>query len=97
MSIFAEPMEHKLPCDSAQIKRTKLGVAIAAAATVAAGVALGRFVFMRTSQFEKYKRRLDDWLAPRLDALTEALGADDEMAARISKEVSSAGRDAAWI
>ncbi len=90
-------MEQKVPADSTQIKRTKLGVAIGAATTVAVGVALGRFIFLRTSQFGKYKRRMEEWLTPRVEALSLALAVASEMAAVIESEVSAAMRDAAWI
>lgn len=72
---------------SLMLRNAKIGLTIAAAGATAYGV--GRMIYNRRSEAGQYKHRLEEWLKPRLETLSQALGTTAEMAETIAKEVQS--------
>ncbi len=85
MTTSAVPLAQKLPGNSNQIKRVKVGFAMAAA--VAAAYGTRRIFIKRSSGFRKYKHRFEDWLVPRIETLSSTIGISTELASKIANEI----------
>jgi len=90
MTTHAIPLEGKMSGKSRSAKGMKIG--FAAAIAVAGAYSIGRLFINRNSGFRQYKKRMEEWLKPRLESLSETLGATGEMASQISEVVQSASR-----
>jgi len=87
------PTVSVLPKQSEQVRRVKRGVVVAAAGMVAA-YGIRRLLAFRTSETRQYHRQMKEWLATRLERLSQSLDLTADLSARMTKEIQCASRTA---